>query len=384
MPVLFDKYENCSGCGACKQKCPQNAISMVESEYGFVIPRIDEAKCIDCGLCTKACPIINRESPLLNSDIKPMVLGLRHKSKDVLSKSTSGGAFTALVEIIHPDYVFGVVFGEGFKVIHVCKAADDVDDFRGSKYVQSDTGNTFKEAKELLCAGKRVLYTGTPCQIAGLKTYLGKEYENLYTCDLICEGASNQHIFDEFLAGLSQKYGRIKNISFRNKERNGWERSDFVVEFEAHSPYKETCHTKDVFYMNNMMFLGGARHSCYDCKFNRLPRQGDFTIGDLWGWKDIIPQWNDNKGISLLTLNSVKAHAYRELLEGVSDVCDISVEQAAKKNPNVLRSTVAPACREEYLNDVKTLSYVDLEKKYHKPRSRIRKLLSKIKFMIKG
>lgn len=384
MPVLFDKYENCSGCGACKQKCPQNAISMVESEYGFVTPRIDEGKCIDCGLCTKACPIINRESSLLNPDVKPIALGVRHKSKDILSKSTSGGAFTAIVEIIRPDYVFGVVFDENFKVIHVCKEADDIDSFRGSKYVQSDTGDTFRATKDLLSAGKRVLYTGTPCQIAGLKMFLGKEYENLYTCDLVCEGVSNQHIFDEFLIGLSQKYGRIKNISFRNKERNGWERSDFFVEFEAHSPYKETCQTKDVFYMNNMMFLGGSRHSCYDCKFNRLPRQGDFTIGDLWGWKDIIPQWNDNKGISLLMLNSFKAQAYRELLASVSDVCDISVEQAARKNPNVLKSTVAPACREEYLNDIKNLSYVDLEKKYHKPRSHIRKLLSKIKFMIKG
>lgn len=381
-PVLYDCYENCCGCGACRQKCPRKAITMIENEYGFFVPKIMQDKCIGCGICIKTCPIINRDSSFLNKNYTPVAFAVRHKSKEILQRSSSGGAFTALVDVLQPDYVFGVLFTKNFKVVHACRNADDIDAFRGSKYVQSDTGNTFKETESLLQSGKVVLYTGTPCQIAGLKMYLGKEYENLYTCDLICEGVSSQQMFDKFLDNISIKRGEIRNISFRNKEKHGWERSDFVINFANGNSYRETCHTRDVFYMNNMMFLGGARHSCYNCKFDRLPRQGDFTIGDLWGWKEIIPQWKDNKGISLLTINSGKANEFYERLTNVCDIQQISIEQAAKRNPNLLKSSVAPEGREEYLMDLKSMSYVDLNKKYHRPRSKIRKILSRLKFII--
>lgn len=383
MPTLFSKYEDCSGCGACRQQCPCGAIEMGENEYGFQVPKIDKKKCVNCGLCTSSCPIIQRNSDILNSNNVPIVFAARHKSLEVLNKSTSGGAFTALVELVYPDYIFGAVFDKEFKVVHEKGTVASIDKFRGSKYVQSDTRNTFIETKKLLEKGKKVLYTGLPCQIAGLKMFLRREYSNLFTCDLLCEGVSSQHMFDEFINDLSRKRGEITHISFRSKERIGWEKSDLVVEFRNTGVYRETCQTRDCFYMNNMMFLGGCRQSCYACKFNKIPRQGDFTIGDLWGWREICPQWNDNRGISLLMLNSEKALSIKEKLGSVLSIKELSIEQAAKNNPNILNSTKAPVGMDEYIEDVKRLTYVDLVKKYHKPRSYMRKLLSKIKFILR-
>lgn len=380
-PKLFQNKYDCCGCGSCYQKCPKNAIKMVKDSCGFIFPEIDPSACVGCLLCVGSCPVSNRNLPILNGSAPDQVFAARHKDRAILFKSSSGGAFTAIVQAIKPDFVVGARMTSDRKVVHSARAASDIASLRGSKYVQSDTLKTFAETKELLEAGKRVLYTGTPCQIAALKVFLKTEHNNLFTCDLICEGVTNQKLFDNFCEDVSKGHSsRIKEILFRDKSKMGWERSDLFIRFDDGKCFRAQTHSSDTFYMEGMMFLGSCRDSCYKCSFNKVPRQGDFTLGDLWGWREIVPEWNDNKGISLLMINTEKAKRSVGLLSEFLEMKGISLNKAARKNPNIIRFTEEPSIRKEFIRDLAGLSYKDLKKKYHKPRSPLHKLLSKIKF----
>ena len=383
IPILFDSYENCTGCGSCLQKCPVSAIEMYKSDYDFIFPRIDSSKCIGCGSCVRTCPIHNRNSSFINNSAEPVLYACRHKDKEILKNSSSGGAFTALVQTLQPDYVFGVAFDESFNAAHICVKSSQIGVLRGSKYVQSNTKLTFLETRKLLNDGKKILYTGTPCQIAGLKMFLEKNYDNLFTCDLICEGVPSQSFFSNYLKDLSfRKKKRIINVEFRKKNSGGWERSDFVVKFSSGASCRTQCHTRDSFFTGGMMYLGACRDSCYHCKFNRLPRQGDFSIGDLWGWKEIVPEWDDNMGISVLLINSERAQLSALNFDSVLDMKKITIEQASRHNPNIVAATKPPSIRTSFLEDYKNLTFDQLKAKYHKPRSKLRRFLSSLKFKL--
>ena len=384
MIELWKQEKDCTGCAACAQICPKQAIEMRENEKGFVFPYIDGTHCIKCGLCVKICPMKKAEKKLSNS---PQAFALQHKDPYVLEQSSSGGAVTAIAETFaQGEFVgFGASSDEQLQVTHKSiKSLTQLDQLRKSKYVQSNTGDTFREVRSCLQKGIKVLYVGTPCQIAGLKAFLGREEELLLTCDLICEGVQSQRLFDQYVDYMGKKYKTpIKKVEFRNKEKYGWERSCLVLELENGKRYSSICHTKDNEYMNSCLFQGGNRDSCYSCKFNRIPRQGDFTLGDLWGWDKIVPQWNDKKGISLVLANSKKASDMILKIQKNAFLLPISFDAAVQKNPNIMRSTVAPPRREEYIADLERLEFAMLAQKWLKPRSTFRKCLSQIKYMIR-
>lgn len=383
MIELWKEDKDCTGCAACYQVCPRAAITMKEDAYGFIFPKIDNNLCIECGACIRVCPM-KRESAV--SMQEPMAFALRHCDETVLANSSSGGAFTAIAQVFaEGDYViFGASIDENLQVIHqAVHSIEKIDILRKSKYVQSNTQRCFEQVRKYLKAGNKVFFVGTPCQIAGLKAYLGTDAPKLLTCDLVCEGVQSQRFFDRYIQFEEKKYrSKVQQVEFRSKEKYGWERSSFILKFANGTQYDRICQTKDIPYMNSTLFQGGNRASCYHCRFDKLPRQGDFTIGDLWGWRQMTPDWDDNKGISLVLVNTEKAKAMLQKLEKIAEIRPIDLSLAEQRNPNIFRSTDMPAVREAYMEDVQRMTYEDLVKKWLKPRSPLRRFLSHIKFML--
>lgn len=309
---IVDKKE-CCGCTACASVCPQNAIVMKPDALGFLYPKVDISLCIDCGLCDKVCSF-NENYDKFSDFSTPIPYGVRHQDMDILLSSQSGGAFTALSDIIldRGGVVYGAGWNENFEVIHkrACSKKER-DALRGSKYVQSVLTGIFAQVKQDLKEGKEVLFTGTPCQVAGLKSFIGKRMcKNLTTIDIICHGVPSPLIFKDYLQFLTDKYSKgekLTKIIFRDKRRFG------------HQMYGETyywgniCHS-DIGY--SYMFSKDLmlRQSCSNCHFCNLRRSGDISIGDLWGWKKIDKTFNsDDKGVSLILVNSIKGEALLNL-----------------------------------------------------------------------
>lgn len=304
MKNTYLEYKNkkdCNGCGICTIGCPTNAIKMVEDNEGFFYPQIDEEKCINCGKCKNICSNYN------DSKGNEQAYMAINKNKEELENSASGGMFYILAKYVieKNGVVFGVEYGENLKVQHnYYETLEECKKFQGSKYVRSDIGNSYEKVKEFLSQDRYVLFTGTPCQCNALKTYLGKEYEKLIVCDIICHANPSQKVFDKYIKELEERENKkVKRFNFRDKA-NGWKNSTPIIYFEDGSKMEEKA-----FYN---AFVGELfdRPSCHDCKFSSTNRVTDFTIGDFWGIDRIMPEVNDdNTGISLLTVNSEKANS---------------------------------------------------------------------------
>ncbi len=336
----------CTGCSACYNVCPVKAIEMKPDSEGFIFPTIDSEKCINCGLCYDRCPAVNQKSKLFAEASE--CYGV-YAGDNIRMESSSGGVFPVLADKILKDggYVCGAVWTDDWKVKHIL--SDDPADIRkmmGSKYVQSDTGDAFANIKEKLDNGANVLFSGCPCQVAGLNAYLNKKYDNLITIDIVCHGCPSQQTFSCFLnsnirsyfASLGFEYedkmeNHITKIDFRNKYLWGW----------AHSLYIEL--ENGAFYSKNKMetlwysaFLKKliTRKSCGECKFATLPRQGDITLGDFWGASEFFPDLDYKKGMSVVTLNNKKGQAlFADVMPSFKKVVKSSVEVAKKKNGNI-------------------------------------------------
>ena len=315
---ITDKSQ-CCGCSACVQQCPKQCISLKEDKEGFLYPIVDEQTCIDCGLCGKVCPIINPNEP--REPLK--VYAAKHKDDEIRMKSSSGGIFTLLAEQIIDEggVVFGARFDEYWEVMHdYTETKEGLAVFRGSKYVQSRIGNTYLQAENFLKQGRKVMFTGTPCQIAGLKRFLRKEYENLLAVDFVCHGVPSPKVWriylDETLARqgigkntvlshamLRQKF--IRSIDFRSKS-TGWKNFSFVLTLTKASVNGEenSALLSTVFSENQFMqaFLGDyiLRPSCYKCVCKAGRSGADITLGDFWGIEMIRPDLDDDKGCGLV------------------------------------------------------------------------------------
>lgn len=313
---LFEKKVDCCACGACVNKCPVNAIAMEEDIDGFVYPNIDYTRCISCGACKRACAYQNQI--VKNSPITSYVAVNKERKQKM--ESASGGIFAAMATKIISSG--GVVFGatlekrDNLFISHhiAVDALDNIKLLQGSKYVQSDTEFTFKEVLSCLQDGKKVLYSGTPCQVAGLKQFLEKDYENLITVDLICHGVPSNRFFNEYLSFLKKRL-RAKDIigySFRDKKK-GWG-MNCRVDFLTQNGKEKTKYIPARLESYNTLFLDGLtyRENCYTCKYACRHRPGDFTIGDYWGIDKEHPDIFDNRlfveqdGISCLIVNSEK------------------------------------------------------------------------------
>ena len=313
--ILFDDKKNCCACGACMNVCPKDAIRMEEDEYGFLYPQIDETKCVQCGACKKVCAYQN--GPKL-FEPKQVFVAVS-KNKNQLLNSASGGVFAAVATKILKDG--GVVFGatldfeNGHANPHHIKIENQkqLTKLQGSKYVQSSIGITYKQTKDYLKKGRIVLFSGTPCQISGLYEYLGKEYNNLYTIDVICHGVPNAKFFDDYLQIEKQRRSadKIEDYAFRDK-RKGWGMNGRITLAKGRKQKKVYIPARLNSY--NTLFLDGMiyRENCYSCKYARRERCADLTIGDYWGIEKEHPEllknnmYNEKEGISCILANTEK------------------------------------------------------------------------------
>ena len=304
--------KDCNGCGVCALRCPQRAIDMTEDEEGFLYPTINKEKCIDCGLCKKICSNNVKE----NLFKAKTYIGI-NKNKKELKQSSSGGMFIILANYIikKGGVVFGAEYDSNLNVKHnYYEDYEGVKRFQGSKYVRSDLNDSYIIAKKFLDAGKKVLFTGTPCQCQGLRSYLQKEYNNLITCDIICHANSSKKIFDMYKENISTKYkSKVKDIKFRDKE-TGWRCQTPTILLENGNKVQDTSYLYA--FLNELI----NRPSCYDCHFCSKQRYSDFSIGDMWGIEFIDEKYkNNDEGISLLNINTKKGSLiFDEIKENIT------------------------------------------------------------------
>ena len=299
--------ENCCGCGACEAVCPKKCLSMRADEEGFLYPHIEMEKCVHCGRCERVCP---QKQKCKVDEFIPKAYVAVSQNNTVREKSSSGGIFSLLAEEIlrQNGIVFGAAFDEQFNVQHQCAISQqELKKLRGSKYVQSDCTSVYKIVKEKLNAKKIVLYTGTPCQIAALKQYLGREYENLFTAEILCHGVPSPKLWEKYLEWQKENYqSNIKSISFREKKL-GWKQFSVEIQFENFKiytkPFGEDLYG-DLFLKNVSL-----RPSCYHCKFKEMPRCADLSLGDCWGIEKNFPEMDDNKGTSVVLIHSKKGQS---------------------------------------------------------------------------
>ena len=299
---ILDK-KDCCGCGACAQRCPKQCISLAEDSEGFLYPNVDTTICVDCGLCEKVCPVLNPKEVMRPIDLHVY----QNPDRDVLYNSSSGGAFSAIAQkvIDRHGIVFGAKYNKHWCVCHgAAQTQEELDAFRGSKYVQSYIGNAFIEAEQFLKEGRLVLFTGTPCQVAAFKLFLRKEYDNLLTLDFVCHGVPSPMIWRDYLAYLNPEKKNITHINLRDKKR-GWSRYSYLIEAGDSSLYDD--------YAANSLYLRGfidhlyIRPSCYDCPAKEGKSHSDITLADCWGIDKVHPELNNDIGLSAVKLNTLKA-----------------------------------------------------------------------------
>lgn len=308
---------DCCGCTACASICAHDAITMKPDALGFLYPEVNKEKCVDCGLCEKVCAFNDHYDTSLNLD-KPLVYGARHKDMNEVESSRSGAAFIAI-----SDYILeqgGVVYGAGytdhFRVVHKrATTREERNEFKGSKYVQSDMNTVFRQVKKDLRDGLTVLFSGTPCQTSGLNSYVGKRLrENLFLVDIVCHGVPSPYMWRDYIAYLEKKQGApIVWVNFRDKQKYGWAAHHETFKFKNGGGKMSFTF---LFY-KHIMF----RKSCGKCHFTNTKRPSDITIADFWGWEKTNANFNeDNKGCSLVLLNTDKG---RKLFEVVKDKMNI-------------------------------------------------------------
>lgn len=312
--IIIDDKHNCCGCAACVQICPHNCISFEEDEYGFNYPLINKSNCVDCGLCEKVCPVLNKSEKR-----KPLkVYAAKNLNDEIRLKSSSGGIFSLLAEFVikQGGVVFGARFDDDWEVEHACtETIEGIDSFRGSKYVQSRIGNTYVQVRDFLLKGRKVLYTGTPCQIAGLKKYLRRDYQNLLTVDIVCHGVPSPLIWRTYLReviGVSNSQpckDVINGISFRDKS-SGWKNYNVLIQGnedineQSNSSKRIFLHesAQDNLYMQLFLHDYILRPSCFNCPAKSGTNGSDLTIADYWGISRIHSEFDDNKGTSLVLI----------------------------------------------------------------------------------
>ena len=331
---MIDKVsvQECAICGACINACPVDAISLDKVHLDFRYPQINEDICIHCSQCEKACPILgNKGKP---DEGYPVAFAAKSENDPMRMRSSSGGVFYELADQMLRDggYVCGAVFDDEFHVKHILSdAKEDMLRMMGSKYAQSDVGYCYREVKDVLEKGCKVLFSGCPCQVAGLRTFLGKEYPNLVLVELICHGIPSDHMLQTYIGMQERKYGaRLTRMEFRNKKK-GWHNSSVRMEFGHHRTYSKP-EAADA-YMNGFLGSVTLKPTCYQCHFRNFTAGSDIILGDFWGAEVELPV-DDNKGISAILVNSGKGM-------DVLDRCNLTltpanVETVIKYNRNLL------------------------------------------------
>lgn len=384
VPKLFNSKEECCGCGACVNICPRNAITMSEDECGYIYPIIDELKCVRCGKCKTVCAFQNEK--VTNNPLKTYAAVA--SDSELVRKSASGGFFTALSkQIVEEDgVVFGAAFCDEWNVQHISVEDEkQLERLQGSKYTQSNTCDSYSKVKDLLMQGKKVLYSGTPCQIAGLYGYLGNKPENLLTVDIICHGVPSNRMFKDYLNSLEKREnGELVDFTFRDKTI-GWGINGSAKIERNSKIYRKKIWQSGSSYL--FYFIKGwiYRENCYQCKYASANRPADLTIGDFWGIEkqhaDYIGKrgWDEQKGISVVVANTDKGMTILKSLKYI-ELKESSFDAASEGNAQ-LRKPCQPGKREEIVHEYVKNGWDGLEERYNKNIG-WRKYSSQLKNMI--
>lgn len=353
-------HSQCTGCGACYNKCPVNAIEMKADSEGFLFPRVDSDKCINCGLCLKTCPVVE---PAYDNRPEPACYAVM-ASDEIRKKSSSGGVFTLLAEwmLDQGGVVCGAAYTDDcYSVEHIIATnRDELQRLRGSKYVQSNTGLVYTRVKEYLDNGMPVLFTGTPCQVAAVNSFLGKPYGNLYTLDLVCHGVPSPAVYGKFLEDQEKKYcSKVTSVCFRDKTIEPWNHC-IKIEFENGQSYEKK--KNECAFLKAFLQLMSVRKSCGNCPFATLPRQGDLTIADFWNAARFDPKLDDRKGTSLVLANNGNGQVLLKVLQNTSILFhEAPLDYAVKNNAQIKYSSVLHPHRVRFF-DLLNIYHYDFEK----------------------
>ena len=344
--ISIIKGNECTGCGACFNKCPVQAIRMQENKEGFLFPQIDESACVHCGQCLNICPVhkidyYNWENPECYAVCA---------SDEIRMESSSGGVFTLAAQCIleQGGYVCGAAYTDNYEKVEHILISDkkELSRLRGSKYVQSDTGNCYQKILELLQKGKLILFTGCPCQVAGLYKFLGKEYENLFTLDLVCHGVPSPKVFKRFVQQREKEHGTIKFLSFRDKRKYGWTHST-TINFSDGSIYQK--YRTDSSYTKSFLELLSLRKSCGQCPFAHIPRSGDLTLGDFWNIDKYNTTYDDKKGTSVVLINNTHGKSFFRQISKSLILCEkVPLEFARQNNAQLYSAPRLHSRRERF------------------------------------
>lgn len=366
--IIIDNPSKCCGCTACASICAHNAITMEPDALGFLYPSVDKEKCIDCGLCEKVCQFNENYDCSLNL-LQPKAYAARHKDMNEVMRSRSGAAFVAISDFIidQGGIIYGAGYKDHFRVAHKrATTKTERDEFRGSKYVQSDLTGVFRQVRKDLKDGLTVLFSGTPCQTSGLNAFVGpKLRQNLVLLDIVCHGVPGPFIWRDYIAYLEKKQGdTVSVINFRDKELFGWAAHHESFIFKGGNGKKKTFSFE---FYKSLFF----RYSCGVCHFTNLRRPSDITIADFWSWQDAVPSMNeDNNGINLILTNTSKGG---QLLQAVKEELTIVEVPIAKViQPQLIAPVTLDEERHSFENYYKRNGFEASLNKYWSTRLRFR------------
>lgn len=362
MRVDSVNHADCCGCEACENICPKQCISMKSDDAGFLYPHIDNDSCINCGACYKVCQAVN---PLEEIEAYHGIYAAKALDETVVLSSSSGGMFTLFAELILNEG--GVVYGAAlsddcYRLIHTrVDSMQQLHVLKGSKYLQSQMGEIYKDIKKDLKNGRMVLFSGTPCQVNGLVKYLGGQDDNLFTLDLICHGVPSQALWEKYLNFVEKRNHKIISVDFRNK-RYGWKYFSVKL-FKDKSKSVDSIFKVNP-YMQIMLNNVCLRQSCYECSAKGSNRLSDITLGDFWGVHEMLPEMSDGNGTSVVILNSEKGKILFERLSSIIKYKEVSLDMVLKYNPCLTESVGKPKERDVFFEDMKEMTFDKLAKKY--------------------
>ena len=381
---LIQDKRDCTGCAACANICPKQCIELVKDSEGFYYPHIKAENCVKCGLCISSCHQ-KQEKENNSEEIAPEVYAAYTRDNSTLHNSSSGGIFKEIATFIisQGGVVYGAAFADTCTVKHIAvETLEDIRLLQGSKYLQSDVGNVYSLVKQNLTKGRPVLFTGTPCQVAGLKKYLGREHDGLFTLDIICHGVPSPLVWQKYINYIEKRAGdKINKVNFRDK-KHGWKKFSVSITFNNGTQYSKV--------FNEDLFMKGflsdiyLRPACYNCSYKTTSRNSDFTLADFWGIQNVCSEMDNENGTSLCLLNTEKSKKVWESIKSGIVYKKVNLYEALKYNSAAVHSSKEPKTRGRFFELLETCDF-DIALKKTLPKQRIyQKVIRKIKRIFKS
>lgn len=378
--IEIKKKSECCGCYGCTNVCPKQCIDMNIDNEGFWYPKVNEDICIDCGLCEKVCPVI---SEIRKEEFNTKAYACKNKNEKIRLSSSSGGVFTSLCKYVikNNGVVFGAGFNENFEVKHSeATTIEACEKFRGSKYVQSKIGSTYNNAKRYLDEGRIVLFSGTQCQIKGLNLYLRKSYNNLIMVDIVCHGVPSPLVFDLYKSNLKKTYNSdIEKIGFREKDK-GWKEFSYETKFKNGQRYIKTLN--EDMYMKGFLKDLYLRPSCYECKAKNFTNDSDISLADYWGVQSKHLEFDDDKGVSLILVNSKKGQGIFDNISDDIERIETDLDYAISCNPCIIKPVKYNIKRDKFFKEINNTNLNELIEKNIKV-SISKKIILKVRYVFR-